>query len=334
MALFVGMALLVVLLVLGVVLRPLWRSASMPTIALAALVLLAVGGLYALLGTPAALDLANEQAPRTLDDAIGQLQAALLRDPKQAQGWRLLGSAYAANQQLDKARDAYAHAAALLPDAPDVLVEAAEASALASPGRQFDPQAVQLLQHALDLQPTQQRARWFLGIAQRQAGKPAQASATWQPLLAEVDPRTAAPLRAQINAARAEAGLPALAAASTPAAALLRVDVRLDPSIALPAGLPPAARIYVIARKPGGPPMPVAVEQHGVQELPFTAELDDSDGPMPTQRLSTQSEVELVARLSRNGAALPQPGDLESQPVRVHLPSKQPVQLTIGTVRR
>ena len=252
MALFVGMALLVVLLVLGVVLRPLWRSASMPTIALAALVLLAVGGLYALLGTPAALDLANEQAPRTLDDAIGQLQAALLRDPKQAQGWRLLGSAYAANQQLDKARDAYAHAAALLPDAPDVLVEAAEASALASPGRQFDPQAVQLLQHALDLQPTQQRARWFLGIAQRQAGKPAQASATWQPLLAEVDPRTAAPLRAQINAARAEAGLPALAAASTPAAALLRVDVRLDPSIALPAGLPrPASQRSRSGSRPG-----------------------------------------------------------------------------------
>jgi cytochrome c-type biogenesis protein CcmH len=80
--------------------------------------------------------------------------------------------------------------------------------------------------------------------------------------------------------------------------------------------------------------MPLAVEKHGVQDLPFTATLDDSDSPMPTQRLSTQVQVEVIARLSQTGNAIPQPGDIESAPVLVRLPAASTVQLTLGTVRQ
>jgi cytochrome c-type biogenesis protein CcmH len=45
-------------------------------------------------------------------------------------------------------------------------------------------------------------------------------------------------------------------------------------------------------------------------------------------------EVELIARVSMSGNAMPQPGDLESQPVRVKLPAAKPVELTIGTAPR
>ena len=130
-ATFIMLSVLVCSIVLGLVLRPLWRVAPMSTAALAGMLLLVVAGLYRLLGTPAALHPQSVHAPATLQDAITQLQAALQRDPKQAEGWRLLGRAYASNQQPVQARDAYAHAAKLLPDQPDVLVEAAEASALA-----------------------------------------------------------------------------------------------------------------------------------------------------------------------------------------------------------
>jgi cytochrome c-type biogenesis protein CcmH len=333
--LFVVIATVLVLLTLAVVLRPLWRERPAPAIAAIAALALLTLGLYRLVGTPAALEPAARQVPATLPDAIAQLEAELQRNPQQVEGWRLLGRAYADGQQPVQARDAYARAAQLAPEDPDILVEAAEARALAAPQRTFDPQAVALLQHALQAQPQHQRARWFLGIAQRQAGKPADAAATWEPLLAQVDAKTSAPLRAQIDAARGEAGLPPLPAAA-PATAdptLLQIQVRLDPELAARMRLRGDASVFVIARAPGGPPMPVAVEKHGVQELPFTASLDDGDSPMPTQKLSAMQEVEVIARLSMSGNAVPQAGDLESQPLRVKLPPGGPLVLTIDRAR-
>jgi cytochrome c-type biogenesis protein CcmH len=70
-----------------------------------------------------------------------------------------------------------------------------------------------------------------------------------------------------------------------------------------------------------------------VQELPLTASLDDGDSPMPTQKLSAMQEVEVIARLSMSGNAIPQAGDLESQPLRVKLPSSEPLVLTIDHAR-
>jgi cytochrome c-type biogenesis protein CcmH len=326
------------LLVLACVLRPLWRgrTSPMPVVAMAALLALATFALYRLVGTPAALDPAARKAPDTLQDAVAQLEAQLRRDPRQVEGWRLLGRAYASAQQAGKSRDAYVRAAQLAPDEPDVLVEAAESRALAAPQRRFDAQAVAMLQHALDMQPQHQRARWFLGIAQRQAGQPAEAAKTWEPLLAQVDAAAAVPLRTQIDNARADADLPPLPAAQRPVAAgskALQVHVQLDPKLAARVRLRGDASVFVIARVPDGPPMPVAVEKHGVSELPFTASLDDADGPMPTQKLSALDEVEVIARISMSGNAIPQPGDLESTPVRVRLPATAPIELTIEAAR-
>jgi cytochrome c-type biogenesis protein CcmH len=326
---FVAIAALLVVATLALVLAPLWRAQRGLAISLAVLVAGAAIGLYALLGTPAALDPALREAPQTIDDAIARLQGELQRNPAQPDGWRLLGRALAEQGKLAESRDAFARAATLRPDDPEVLAEAAEARAKADPQHRFDPQAVAMLEHALQRDPKHQRSRWFLGIAQRQSGDAAGAAATWEPLLAEVDPATAAALRPQLDAARKDAGLPPLPPPATTAAALT-VAVKLDPDFASRVRLRGDAQVFVIAREPGGASMPVAVERHAVSELPFTATLDDGDSPMPTRRLSQLREVELVARLSASGNAMPQEGDVASAPVRVALPAKQPVELVIG----
>jgi cytochrome c-type biogenesis protein CcmH len=332
MAVFVILATLLVVLVLALVLRPLWRETRGVAVALCVAVACSAAALYLLVGTPAALDPAARAAPATLADAIGRLESQLQKTPTDVEGWRLLGRAYLSEQQPAQARGAFARAAVLAPDNPDVLAEAAEASALADPQRRFDARSLAWLRHALDVQPRHQRARWLLGVSQRQAGQAAEAAKTWEPLLAEVDAKTAVPLREQIDAARAASGMPPLpataAAANGPA---LAVQVRIDPKLAARVG--PDASVFVIAHAPGGPPMPVAVERHAGGELPFTATLDDVDGPMPTGKLSSQREVELVARVSMSGNAMPQPGDLESSTVRVTLPATRPVALAIDHVR-
>lgn len=328
MAVFLVFALLLCLLVLATLLRPLWHGARGVALGIGIAVLLSTGLLYKLVGTPQALDPATRQAPRTLEEAVVQLKAALARDPAQADGWALLGQAYQRLGDATNARDAFARAARLAPDNADILTEAAQSRAMADAGRTFDAQAVALLNAALKADPAHQRARWFLGVAQRQAGRNAEAAATWAPLLGQVDAATATGLRKEINAARAQAGLPPLAEPAAPAP-LLSVKVSLDPALA--ARVRPDATVFVIARQVGGPPMPVAVQKHAVSELPFTAALGDADSPMPTLKLSQLREVELVARLSDSGMAMRQDGDLESKPVRVTLPASGPVTLVIDT---
>lgn len=329
MAVFLALAAVLTLAVLAVLLRPLWRDARAAMVGIALVAMVSTALLYRIVGAPQALDAANLKAPETLGDAIAQLEAELQRNPAQAEGWRLLAQAYQRENQAAKARDAYAKAVALTPEDVDILTEAAQARALADDQRLFDAEAVGLLQRALKADPGHQRARWFLGIAQRQGGDDAAAAATWEPLLARVDAATAASLRKEIDNARAAAGMQALPEAA-PVATGLAVKVSLDPDFAARVRLRGDAVVFVIARQVGGAPMPVAAEKHGVSELPFRTTLDDGDSPMPTLKLSQMREVDLIARLSTSGDAGKQDDDIESKPVRVALPATTPVELVIG----
>lgn len=315
MTLFVIAAALIAVLVLGLVLRPLWRDSRGVALSMAASMAVVAGLLYLLVGTPRALDPSQRRAPETLADAVSQLTTELKRNPNQPEGWRLLARAQAAQGHLAEARDTYAKAVKLAPDEPYLLAEAAEARAMASEGRRFDAEAVALLRHALEKQPMHQRARWFLGIAQRQARQPAEAAKTWEPLLGVVDASTVGSLRGEINAARAEAGLAPLPEAppAAPAEALLRITVELAPE--LESKLAPNDVLFVIARQSGGPPMPLAVKRLPVGKFPVTVELGDGDSPMPTMKLSQAAQVEILARVSHQGVANRSAGDLESTPL-------------------
>ena len=316
MTVFVIASLLLVVLVLGFVLRPLWRARPMAGVGLTAMLLTISTLLYILVGTPRALDPAQRATPETLSQAIEQLRVELQRDPNQVEGWRLLARAHDAEGRFAEARDAYARAVQLAPDEPALLTEAAESRAKAAEGRRFDAEAIAMLQHALQIEPAHQRARWFLGIAQRQAGKPAEAAATWEPLLSLVDAGTVDSLRAQIDLARADAGLaplPPRPASNTGAG--ITVSVSLDPALAMQ--YPDDAVVFVIARQPDGPPMPVAVEKLRASGFPLKITLDDADSLMPTLKLSQLQQVEITARISASGDATARPGDFEATPVTV-----------------
>ncbi|OOW91052.1 cytochrome C biogenesis protein [Xanthomonas campestris pv. vitistrifoliae] len=336
MAGFVTAGLVIALLAFGLVLRPLWRDARGLAASVAVLLLAASAALYWLVGTPGAMTQPTNRlpTPRSLDEAIVQLRAALVSNPDQAEGWVLLGRSLSSQQKFAEARDAFARAVALRPDEADVLVAAAQARMLADDSGRPDPEAMRLLEHALAMQPDHQRARWFLGVVQRQAGEPAKASATWEPLLSVVDTKTRHGLLEQINAARQEARLEPIQAPAAPTAAAasgkrIQVRVTLDAEFAKRAGLPGDTSVFVIARA-ADTPMPVAVEKHALSELPLTLTLDDGDSPMPTRTLSSLDHVQLLARLSRSGNAMRQADDVESAPVTIALPAAAPVELVIG----
>jgi cytochrome c-type biogenesis protein CcmH len=327
MTAFLFAAAILVIAVVVFVTHPLWRPRPAAGAAVAASLALATALLYLIVGTPVALDPAQQTPPATMDDAIAQLRVELERNPDQAEGWHILARAYASEGRNREAQHAYAQAIRLAPDA-DLLAEAAEARARGDGNRRFDEEAVAMLRRALELQPAHQRARWFLGIAQRQAGQDAEAARTWEPLLAAVDAKTAATLRPQIDAARAAAGLAPL---PPPAAAErgLTVEVALAPALARQ--LAPDASVFVIARAPGTV-MPVAVERLPASGFPLTVRLDDADSPMPTRRLSELDRVEVLARVSASGEAGARPGDMMSAPATVPAAAADTVRVTIDRV--
>ena len=222
-ALFAALATVVTVGVLAWVLRPVWRDRKGAWATGVLLLAVATLALYRLVGTPAALELAQQPhaasplaaagTPQSLEEAVAQLRTELERNPAQPEGWALLARSLTAMGDQESARDAYAFAVQLAPDQPALLVEAAESRAMADPQRRFDEQAVTWLRRALELEPGHQRGTWFLGVAQRQARQPVEAALTWESLLGQVDEATANSLRVQINEARAEAGLPPLPAA-------------------------------------------------------------------------------------------------------------------------
>ena len=321
---FTLFAIILVCLAIAFAVSALWQKARGLAIALAIALPIAAGGLYWFKGVPKATDPSLTTAPKTVDQAVVQLEKLTAADPGNFADTVTLARGYMAQGHFDKAAETYARAVKLDPAETGFYVEYVEALLRGSPTHQFTPQAVSLLERALAQDPKNQRALFFMGLYQRQSGQPAAAVATWERLLALLDADSSNELRRQIAAARADAGLPQAAQA-----AALQVEVRMEPTLARE--LPPGAVLFVFARAAGtqgGPP--VAAKRLVPKSFPVQLELGDADSPMPTAKLFSQSRVELVARLSRSGTVTPASGDLEADPVEVAVSDGAKVELTLN----
>ena len=308
---FVFFAVLLGVLALAFVLSALWQRSRALALGLALAVPLCAAGIYLFKGAPAALDPANVKAPETVEEAVAQLQRRLKDEPESFETQVVLARSYMATERYAEARDAYARALELKPDDVDVPVEYAEALLRTSPDRHFPPQAVAMLERAVERNPDNERALFFLGMHQFQSGEPARAAATWERLLPLLQPDAAAALRQQVNAARQASGQSPLDEPKP----LLSVEVDIDGSLA--GEVRKGDVLFVYARTPDGNGPPVAARRVVLDTLPVTVGLSDADSPMPTAKLSAQPEVQLFARLSHGGDATPASGDLEADPVRV-----------------
>jgi cytochrome c-type biogenesis protein CcmH len=314
--------------------------------------------LYRLVGAPEALDPANLAPPpeaqahsaADMEKAIAGLAAKLKQQPDDAQGWALLGRAYAATNRADEARDAFRQAHQHAPDDADVAVEYAQALALAAPDHKLQGESRSLLEGVLAKDARNQRALWLLGISDYQNADYASAIARWKVLLPMLQPDSdvarsvrseiadaearrdgreppqpeAAPDEAQQVAANAPAEAPA---ANAPK---LTVTVALDPK--LKAQLDPEATLFVFARAASGPPMPLAIQRLKAGQLPATVTLDDSMSMTPAMKLSKFPQVVVGARVSKSGNAMPQSGDLQTLSQPLDSNRSEPVALTIDQI--
>jgi cytochrome c-type biogenesis protein CcmH len=351
---FLIIAAAMVVVALACVLVPMLRSARREgrprtPFVLALLLALAVPpavlAMYLAIGTPQALQPAVPDNRADLAAATEQLQASLAKKPGDAQGWALLAQAYAAMGQPQQALDALDHLLKLKPDDPDAMVAWAEARAETSPSHRIDDASRDQLQRALQIDPGHQRALWLLGISDFQRGQYDDAATRWRTLLPLLQPgsKVADAVQQELAAAEARAGGgvrtgelaaadPAPAGSSGAAAGeiALTVSVKLAPDLA--SKVQPGDTLFVFARAVDGPPMPLAVARLKASQLPAKVTLTDAMAMTPALTLSKFPKVQVAARISKSGNAMPQAGDLESASVEIATGSHAPVALTIDRV--
>jgi len=149
------------------------------------------------------------QSLPSLDTLAQGLAERMQQNPDNLEGWLMLGRTYVAIDQPAKALEAMERAYQLAPDNAGVMVGYAEALA-ANNGNQLDGQPAELIQAALEREPDNASARWLSGMLAFQQARFAEAAATWQGILTELDPagEDAVQMREMITEARRRGGLP------------------------------------------------------------------------------------------------------------------------------
>jgi len=288
---------------------------------LAAAVPIAAGMLYINLGTPAAIDPAShvaaavaappagggQQAPPDMQQIVTRIKQQLELNPEDARGWFMLGRAHL------------------------------------TLGEYREP--VQILQTALETNPNHPQGLWLFGMALNEARNYNEAIVVWQrllPLLSD-DPNSAREVEQLIAGAQQRmselettpqntAAVQAEQSQSKQEAAgelQITVDVKAGMATDIPEGTP----VFIYAKAASGPPMPLAVVRHTLNELPLTVTLTDDQAMMEDLKLSAFDEVIVGARISLSGDPIARAGDLfiESDSIDTST-QKSPVSLTIADI--
>jgi cytochrome c-type biogenesis protein CcmH len=291
---------------------------------------------------------AQSQSPGSIDEMVAKLAARLQQQPDDLKGWVMLARSYTILQRYPEAETAYANVLRLGGgDDANLLSDYADAMAMANGGR-FTDQAGKLLTRALELDPDNVKGLWLAGHWKNQSGDYAGALDYWQKAATKLPPGSedAQVIAEQIGEVQAQLGIKAPAvptvaaatAAAVPAStkatdsaggASLSVHVELSPELV--AAATAEDTVFIFARATQGPRMPLAIVRKQVKDLPVTVTLDDSQAMMPAMKLSNFEQVDIGARISKSGNAMPESGDLQGIVSPVATQSSDTIDITINS---
>jgi len=118
---------------------------------------------------------------------IAQLEQRLKEEPESVEGWRLLALSYAGAGRYADAARAYQRVIALDPNKAEHWSALGEALALVDQ-RGLSSQALAAFQRAIEIDPKDPRARFFLAMAKAEKGDPGGAVEDWIALLKDNPP--------------------------------------------------------------------------------------------------------------------------------------------------
>jgi len=314
------------------------------SVAIAALVPILALTLYLSLGSPEGLQLAasapqqTAQSDQSIDNLLQDLEDKMINNPDDAEGWALLGRSYMSMQRFPQAHKAYSNLRRILGDQPSVLLQLADAEVMLNGGA-FTENTKQYVSLAYAAEPDNVQAVWMSAMLDTQEGDLAGAINKWEKLDALLvgQPEQQSRIRNLLSQARStlpESGSPDLTptARQTESVAeqnLVSVTIEVGLSKDLPAPIQDDMLVYVYARAASGPPMPLAVKQLRVGDLPSTVILTENDAMIDGMTLARFPQIVIGARVSITGEPTAQPGDIQSVTSELTLPLENPIELEI-----
>ena len=269
-------------------------------------------------------NVAPDTSPIRTEEGLQEL-ASELEDNPDPNGWYRLASSYIEMKRYEEGAKAYEELLKLVPDEAQLWANYADVYAMAHGKTLQGPEVAKMLETALDLEPDNITALALSGSVGMERGDYVVALTNWQKLygLLPAGSRDADSFKVSIERARGllaaqPGGKEKLAklpfdpstqqVAANPAAAITG-KVTLSPSLLSKAS--PNDTVFILARAAQGPKMPLAVFRKQVKDLPMEFTLDDTMAMRPELKLSGFDQVVVVARVSKSGTPMAQPGDLE-----------------------
>jgi cytochrome c-type biogenesis protein CcmH len=318
--------------------------------ALSLLVPLVAVGLYWKVGNPNALlpqvshGGAEGSGAMRSEVAIRELEKKLEEKPDSPEGWLLLARSYSEVERFADAARAYDKLTKLVPndaqlwaDYADVLAMVHDQSLVGGPTK--------LLDKALELDPNNGKALALSGSAAMERGDYAMAVRHWENLLKLIpaDTEDAKMVESGIQQARSFMQIkngkapmlaqraPAEMQPTAPSGGKERIAGTVTLSDAIKSQASPDDTLFVLVRAAEGPKMPLAIIRKQVRDLPLKFALDDSMAMSPQMKMSNFEQMVVIARISKSGNAMPQPGDMQGMSATLK-PGTQGVKLSIDTV--
>ena len=296
----------------------------------------------------------DSTAPQlSMQDAIAQLEQRLSQNPDDVDGQMLYARSQISLKNYANAVAAYRKSNQLAPNESVILTELAEAIALNNNNRSFLGEPEALLAQAVELEPTNQKALWLLGMTFYEKEDYVKTNEIWTKLYALMTNEGAKnQLFEQITDVRNKLGLETNIASSPDAAqqqnptevtaasidenSLITLQVNIDDSL-LDNLKGKRALLYVYTKELTGMPMPIAVIRQPLEQInktfPITLIFSDDNSLQPNRMLSNFESVIIGARISFSGNATPQAGDLQSTEIKIELSNADAVELTINSIR-
>ena len=194
--------------------------------------------LYLSLGSPAEPDqpFSGREAKRTalqtqqqkkLIEATTKMVAHLQRNPEDLRGWTLLARSYLSNSRYADAVSAFAEAYRLSDGDPELAVDYAEALSLAEKSI-VTQEAYALFVKALEIDKSNVKARYYLGMFEAQQGNVRSALQAWVDLvsISRKDAPWLPIVRKKINSAAKELGVNAKKIRPTPEAQAIAIEAQ------------------------------------------------------------------------------------------------------------
>lgn len=283
--------------------RPTRRGGPWPIILSAGALPLVVIALYMSWGNAPGVELLREMQdepmPADLASFVDRMERITQVQPENGEVWYRLGQAYIAQQRPAEAAEAFGNSLQRMGEHPEALAQLAQARFFAN-DNQLDDEGVAALNRALELNPNQPTALGLFGISAFEAGRYPEAIAYWERLQAGMPPGSEGhrAIQGGIDRAKERMGQAPADATDSVAGEQPHINLRIELADDLAGQYGDDAVVFISARDPNGPPMPLFAQRLGRDSLPAEVTMDSRHALMPGTEMQPGQVLQLSARIS------------------------------------